>query len=42
MVYIYVHQQISELNIKGAKNEFESEYFNRSLNIGTSVNMPTI
>ena len=30
----------SESNIKGAKNEFESKYFNRSSNIRTSFNIP--
>jgi len=41
MAYVYVHQIILESNIKGAKNEFESEYFNQSSNIGTLVNIPT-
>ena len=41
MAYVYVHQKNSESNIKGAKNEFESEYFNRSSNIRTSFNIPT-
>jgi len=42
MAYVYVHQKNSESNIKGAKNEFESEYFNRSSNIRTSFNIPRI
>jgi len=42
MAYVYVHQKNSESNIKGAKNEFESEYFNRSSNIRTSFNIPKL
>ena len=42
MAYVYVHQKNSESNIKGAKNEFESEYFNRSSNIRTLFYIPSL
>ena len=41
MAYVYIHQKISESNIKGAK-KFKSEYFNRSSNIRTSFNIPNL